>query len=54
MEIGYTTQLQNWLNALEKDDVREQIIEHTCERLRGLARKMLRGYSRRPSLGGDR
>lgn len=44
MEFGHTTQLQNWLSVLEKDDVRTQIIEHTCERLRGLARTMLRGY----------
>ena len=52
MEIGHTTQLQNWLSVLEKDDVRSEIIEHTCERLRGLARKMLVVF-RRPSLGRD-
>jgi len=44
MEIGHTTQLQNWLSVLEKDDVRGEIIEHTGERLRGLARKMLGGF----------
>jgi len=44
MEVGHTTQLQDWLSVLEKDDVRSQIIEHTCERLRALARTMLRGY----------
>lgn len=44
MELGHTTQLQNWLNVLEGDDVRGQIIEHTCDRLRGLARRMLRGF----------
>ena len=44
MELGHTTQLQNWLNVLEGDDVRAEIIEHTCDRLRGLARRMLRGF----------
>jgi RNA polymerase sigma factor (sigma-70 family) len=44
MEVGHTTQLQNWLSVLEQDDVRSQIIEHTCDRLRGLARRMLRGF----------
>ena len=44
MEVGHTTQLQNWLNVLDRDDVRGQIIEHTCDRLRGLARRMLRGF----------
>ncbi len=44
MEIGHTTQLQTWLNVLDSDDVRSQIIEHTCDRLRGLARRMLRGF----------
>jgi RNA polymerase sigma factor (sigma-70 family) len=43
MEVGHTTQLQNWLTVLDRDDVRAEIIEHTCERLRGLARRMLRG-----------
>lgn len=44
MEIGHTTQLQNWLSVLERDDVRGQVIEHTCQRLRGMAQRMLRGY----------
>ncbi len=44
MEVGHTTQLQTWLNVLDSDDVRSQIIEHTCDRLRGLARRMLRGF----------
>lgn len=44
MEIGHTTQLQNWLNVLDGDDVRAEIIEHTCDRLRRLARRMLRGF----------
>ena len=44
MEVGHTTQLQNWLNVLDRDDVRAEIIEHTCDRLRGLARRMLRGF----------
>ena len=44
MEIGHTTQLQTWLNVLDGEDVRDRIIEHTCDRLRGLARRMLRGF----------
>jgi len=42
---GHTTQLQNWLDLMRAGDshARERLIEHTCERLRLITRKMLRG-----------
>ncbi len=44
MAIGHTTVLGKWLERLEfgSPDAREAIIEHTCERLRFMARRMLR------------
>lgn len=45
---GHTTKLQNWLDLLRQGDAeaRNQIIDHACERLRLLTRKMLRGCPR--------
>jgi len=45
---GHTTELQAWLHELRAGNpcAQEQIINRSCERLRGLARKMLRGYPR--------
>ena len=45
---GHTTQLQSWLDLMRGGDAcaRERLIEHTCERLRSLARKMLRDFPR--------
>lgn len=44
--MGHTTQLQQHLDLARRGDpeARGQIIDHTCERLRLLTRKMLRGY----------
>jgi RNA polymerase sigma-70 factor (ECF subfamily) len=44
--MGHTTQLQNWLELARRGDVeaRGAILEHTCDRLRKLSRKMLRGF----------
>jgi DNA-directed RNA polymerase specialized sigma24 family protein len=43
---GHTTRLDRWLDGLRRGDVeaRNEIIELACERLRTLARRMLRGY----------
>ena len=43
---GHTTQLHDWLRELQqgKADARNKIVEHTCERLRSLASRMLRSY----------
>ncbi len=43
-----TTQLQHWLDLIQvgDDDAREALIRHSCERLKRLTRKMLRGYPR--------
>ena len=46
MTIGHTTQLQQWLNLARQGDAdaRSQVVNHACERLRLLTRRMLRGY----------
>jgi len=46
--MGHTTRLQNWLELARKGDtdLRNEIIEHACERLRRLAHKMLQHYPR--------
>jgi RNA polymerase sigma factor (sigma-70 family) len=43
---GHTGELQSWLDLLRGGDAaaRDQIIAHSCERFRRLARKMLRSY----------
>jgi RNA polymerase sigma-70 factor (ECF subfamily) len=43
---GEPEELQTWLDLMRAGDdtARDQIINHSCERLRRLARKMLRGY----------
>ena len=43
---GHTAQLQSWLDRLRRGDesARDEIINHSCERLRELTSKMLRGY----------
>lgn len=48
MELGHTTKLENWLRLLEngQPEAREAIIEHTLERLRGLAHRVLRTEAR--------
>ncbi|MDY0170641.1 MAG: sigma-70 family RNA polymerase sigma factor [Thermoguttaceae bacterium] len=45
---SHTAQLQNWLALLKQgdEDARQRLIEHACERLRLLTRKMLRGFPR--------
>ena len=45
---GHTTQLQAWLDLMRAGDSHacERLIEHTCERLRLITRKMLRGSPR--------
>lgn len=45
---GHTTQLQGWLNRLQAGDqkARIRLIEHACERLRLLTRKMLGDFPR--------
>ncbi len=44
--FGHTTRLQNWLDRMKSGhpEAKNEIIEHTCERLRKLTRKMLRKY----------
>lgn len=44
--MGHTTQLQNCLDLARQGDpeARGRIIDHACERLRLLTRRMLRGY----------
>lgn len=46
MTIGHTTKLQHWLSLARQGDAdaRNQIVSHTCERLRLLTQKMLRGF----------
>lgn len=48
MQAGNTTQLQSWVDLIRAGDTqaRDQIIEHSCERLRRLTRKMLKQFSR--------
>lgn len=43
-----TSQTANWLELMRAGDptARQRLIEHSCERLRGLARKMLRRFPR--------
>jgi len=43
-----TTQLQYWLDLIHLGDetARDALIRHSCERLRRLTRKMLKGYPR--------
>lgn len=45
---GHTTQLQHWLDLLNGGDeqARVRLIEHACERVRLLARRMLRRFPR--------
>lgn len=47
-DTGHTTKLQRWLDVLRRGNVeaRNEVIAHTCERLRGLTHRMLRGYRR--------
>jgi len=49
-ENGYVSRLQSWLDRLragqDGDAAREEIINHSCDRLRRLAGRMLRGYPR--------
>lgn len=46
--MSHTTRLQDWLALARQDnlDVRNEVIEHACERLRMLTSKMLRAYPR--------
>jgi len=41
--VGHTTQLQHWLNRIQSGhaDAKNEIIEHTCERLRRLTHQMM-------------
>jgi RNA polymerase sigma factor (sigma-70 family) len=41
-----TEQLQSWIARLQSGDpsARDELIQHSCERLRRLARQMLRGF----------
>jgi RNA polymerase sigma factor (sigma-70 family) len=43
-----TGEIQSWLDRLQSghDAARDEVINHSCERLRKLARRMLRGYPR--------
>ncbi len=45
---SFTAQLQNWLDLVRAGDkqARDRLIEHTCERLRRLTRKMLGEFPR--------
>lgn len=45
---SHTAQLQNWLLLLKQGDhsARQRLIEHACERLRLITKKMLRGFPR--------
>lgn len=44
--VGHTTRLQNCLELVRQGsaEAREEVIAHTCERLRNLTRRMLKGY----------
>ena len=44
--LGHTAQLDGLLDLMRSGDqtARQRLVEHACERLRGLARKMLRRY----------
>ncbi|MFO0806582.1 MAG: sigma-70 family RNA polymerase sigma factor [Gemmataceae bacterium] len=44
--MGHTTDLHNLLDLVRRGDAdaRNRVIEHACERVRKLARRMLRGY----------
>ena len=44
--MGHTTRLQDWLDLAQigENDHRNEIIDHTCDRLRLLAHKMLRRF----------
>jgi len=46
--LGHTAQLVGLLDLMRTGDqtARRRVVEHACERLRGLARKMLRRYPR--------
>jgi RNA polymerase sigma-70 factor (ECF subfamily) len=46
MSSNTTTELQKWLDLLQEgqDQGRVKLIDHACERLRKLTRRMLRGY----------
>lgn len=46
--MAHTTQLHRWLDLLHRGDAdaRGAVIEHACERLRLLCRRMLRSYPR--------
>jgi RNA polymerase sigma-70 factor (ECF subfamily) len=46
MELGHTKQLKQWLELARQGnvDARNGIIDHVCDRLLLLTRKMLRGY----------
>jgi len=46
MQHGNTTELQSWLDRMEAGDesAREELIRHSCERLRRLTRKMLKRF----------
>lgn len=46
MTTGHTTKLQRWLDLARRgdSDARNEIVNHTCERLRLLTQKMLRGF----------
>lgn len=46
MALGHTHRLQQWLEFARNGnvDARNQIIDHACERLRLLTRKMLKDY----------
>ena len=48
MTEGNTTQLQRYLDLLRAGDepARDALIQHSCERLMRLTRKMLKGYPR--------
>ncbi len=49
-EDEYASRLQSWLDRLRAGEdpqgARDEVINHSCERLRRLARRMLRGYPR--------
>lgn len=46
--MGHTTQLQKWLELARRGDVdaRDAVIEHACDQLLRLTRKLLRGFPR--------
>lgn len=48
MPAGNTTQLQSWIDLIRAGDTqaRDQIIEHSCQQLRRLTRKMLKQFTR--------